>query len=208
MANTKNTTAKAKANVEQPVNEVETTVTETPEVTSEVKSEPVVETKAETKSEVPKKRVFNNEDPIPCESITVGELRMKGIKSNVNYIWAGRGDVTDVEYQDLVAAIRSGKSQVFSPSFIIRDEDFIKAFSQVAKIYDSMYTTQDLKEIFNLSPAQMRSAINSLPEGAKQSIRNMAASMIEKGTLDSVQRIKVLDEIFDTKLMLMTELFN
>ena len=71
-----------------------------------------------------------------------------------------------------------------------------------------MYTTQDLREIFNLTPSQMKNVILTLPEGAKQSIRNMAASMIEKGTLDSVQKIKILDEIFDTKLMLMTELFN
>lgn len=207
MANTK-TTAKAKTKVDEPVNEVVDDVVATQPETQIVEITPTPSTPTQPAPVVPEKRKFENEDPIPCESITVGELRMKGIKSNVNYIWAGRGDVTDVEYQDLVAAIRSSKSQVYSPSFIIKDEDFIKAFPQVAKIYDSMYTTQDLREVFNLPPSQMKNVILSLPEGAKQSIRNMAASMIEKGTLDSVQKIKILDEIFDTKLMLMTELFN
>ena len=206
MANNK-TTAKAKTNNVEPMNEVVTTQPETT-VVEETNAVAEVTPTVETKPEPPKKREFKNEDPISCESIAVGELRMKGLKSNINYIWAGRGDVTEVEYQDLVAAIRSSKSQIYSPSFIIRDEDFLKSYPQVAKIYDSMYTMQDLREIFNMTPSQMKNVILSLPEGAKQSIRNMAASMIEKGTLDSVQKIRILDEIFDTKLMLMTELFN
>jgi len=207
MANTK-TTAKAKTKVDEPVNEtVDEVVVEQPE-TQVAETTPTSPAPTQPAPVVPEKRKFENEDPIPCESITVGELRMKGIKSGVNYIWAGRGDVTDVEYQDLVAAIRSSKSQVYSPAFIIKDEEFVNAFPQIKKVYDSMYTTRDLREIFNLTPSQMKNVILTLPEGAKQSIRNMAASMIEKGTLDSVQKIKILDEIFDTKLMLMTELFN
>ena len=54
----------------------------------------------------------------------------------------------------------------------------------------------------------MKSIILSLPDGAKESIKNMASQMISKGTLDSVQKIKFLDEIFNTELMLMTGLFN
>ena len=207
MANTK-TTAKAKTKVDEPVIEAVDEVVVEQSETQVVETIPTPSAPTSTTTVVPEKREFKNEDPISCESITVGELRMKGIKSNVNYIWAGRGDVTDVEYQDLVAAIRSSKSQVYSPAFIIKDEEFVNAFPQIKKVYDSMYTTQDLREIFNLTPSQMKNVILTLPEGAKQSIRNMAASMIEKGTLDSVQKIKILDEIFDTKLMLMTELFN
>lgn len=155
-----------------------------------------------------KKRVYAPEEPIRCISITAGELRMKGVKSGINYIWAGRNDVTEVEYQDLVAAIRSSKKQVFAPRFIIDDEDFVKEFPQVQKIYSSLFNYNDLKDIFKLSPTQMKQAINSLPEGARKSIRSIASTEISSGRLDSVQKIKVLDEIFDTKFMLMTELFN
>ena len=62
--------------------------------------------------------------------------------------------------------------------------------------------------MFNLTPAQMKQAINNLPEGARNSIRSIASTEIAAGRLDSVQKIKTLDEIFDTKFMLMTELFN
>ena len=48
----------------------------------------------------------------------------------------------------------------------------------------------------------MRKAIEELPEGAFESIKGVAASMIHSGQYDSVKKIKVLDEIFDTKLLL------
>lgn len=162
------------------------------------------------KTEVKKneKYKFAETEPIECMSITAGTLGMIGIKSHINYRWAGRGDVTEVEYQDLVAAIRSGKRHITEPFFIIQNEEFIKQFPQLNKIYEAMYSLTDLKEVLNLSPANMKKVILSLPSGAKESVKNIASSAIANGTLDSVQKIKVLDEIFDTKFMLMTELYG
>ena len=181
-----------------------------------VKSEPILETQVETTVKnieeatvkTPEKRKFKPEDSIECVSITAGNLGMIGIKSGINYTWAGRGDITEVEYQDLVSAVRSSKNHIFKPYFIIQDEDFLKEFPRVAEVYSSIYSLQDLKEVFKLTPSQMRQAIASLPDGAKESIKHIASDMITKGTLDSVQKIKILDEIYDTKFMLMTELFN
>lgn len=153
-------------------------------------------------------RKFKETDPIVCKSITSGELGMVGGKTGINYTWAGRGDETEVEYQDLVAAIRSGKKHITAPTFIIMNEDFLAQFPQVENVYSSMYSFSDLKDILKLSPSQMKNVIESLPVGAKESIKNIASTEISKGTLDSVHKIKILDEIFDTKFMLMTELFG
>lgn len=156
----------------------------------------------------PAERVFKETDPITCVSITSGELGMIGIKSHINYTWAGRGDETDVEYQDLVAAIRSSKKHIYEPYFIITDEDFLKKFPQVEKVYASMYSIKDLESVFNASPDEMERIIQSLPKGAQESIKNIASTKIAKGTLDSIKKIQKLDKIFDTKFMLMTELFS
>jgi hypothetical protein len=153
-------------------------------------------------------RKFESTDGIPCRSITVGKLLMEGIKSKILYRWADAGDVTEVEYQDLVAAIRSGESFITKPFIIIDDEDFIAKYPQVQKIYESMYSITDLRDVLKLSPKQMEKAILAMPEGAKNSIKHLASGMISNGSLDSVKKIKILDDIFDTKLMLMTELFN
>lgn len=154
------------------------------------------------------KKVFKDTDTVKCVSITPGELGMTGVKTNIGYRWTGRGDIVDVEYQDLVAAIRLNKTHIYKPYFVISDEDFIAQFPQVEKVYASMFSYKDLTDVLKLDPERMRSAILSLPEGAKNSIKSIASSLISNGTLDSIARIKVLDEIFDTKFMLMTELFS
>lgn len=170
-----------------------------------------VEDTEETKAPVVEKKTKKYEatDGIPCRSITPGGLYMEGLKSHILYEWADNGDVTEVEYQDLVAAIRSNLSYVQKPYFIIEDENIVSQFPQIVKIYDSMYSIKDLKDVLTtLSPKDMKATILSLPDGAKESVKHIASQMISNGSLDSVQKIKYLDEIFNTKLMLMTELFS
>lgn len=175
---------------------------------NEPKASLSLETSEVTKSVKETKKEFKATDPIECVSITAGELGMIGIKSGINYTWAGRGDVTEVEYQDLVAAIRSSKSHIYKPYFIIQDEDFLKEFPRVKDVYSNMYSYQDLVQIFQLTPSQMKSAIANLPEGARESVKHIASDLIVNGSLDSVKKIQMLDSIYDTKFMLMTELFN
>jgi hypothetical protein len=154
-------------------------------------------------------RVFKDSDPITCTSITAGKLGMLGIKTGIDYTWAGRGDDTEVEYQDLVAAIRSGKKHITEPFFIIKDEDFLNKFPQVRQIYGGMYSIGDLRKVITeLDADSMRLTIENLPSGAKESVKNIASTMISKGQIDSVKKIQILDEIYDTKFMLMTELSN
>jgi len=182
-----------------------------------VTEEPVMDTPAEeavteqtvtTETDVKQPKKYANDDGILCESITAGELGMIGAKSGNNYTWMCYGDTTEVEYADLVAAIRLRKGHIFAPLFIIRDEDFLAKYPQVNDVYNSMYTTSDLEDIFMLPAAQMKEVVKSLPFSVQKTIANMASAMITDGRLDSVQKIKVLDELFDTKLMLITELLD
>ena len=155
-------------------------------------------------SVVKKKR--DPSEPVNCLSITAGELGMIGIKSGINYRWSERGDVTEVEYQDIIAAIRSSASFVMKPYFIIQDSDIVDEFPQVKKIYDKMYTKGDLEDIFRLPVGEMKKAILGLPDGAKETIKHIAATKISNGTLDSIKKIRVIDEIFDTELLSLTKL--
>ena len=177
--------------------------------TNEENNEVIRETTKEKEKKEKIQRKFEATEGIPCRSITSGGLYMEGIKSHIVYEWADNGDITEVEYQDLVAAIRSSVSYVNKPYFIIEDEDVVNQFPQIKKIYESMYSIKDLKDvILNLTPSNMKTTILSLPDGAKESIKHLASQMISNGTLDSVQKIKVLDGIYGTELMLMTGLFS
>lgn len=148
------------------------------------------------------KRTFNKEDLIPCKSITNGPLYVTGDKTSQLYRWANYGDVEEVEYQDLVYMIRSKKASVFKPRFIVQDKNIVDQYPELKGLYNALYSTKDLKDILGLPVYQMKKAIEDLPEGAHDAIRGIAASMITSGSLDSVKKIKELDEIFNTNLLL------
>ena len=172
--------------------------------------ENTAEVKTETKKEVKKeKRKYEQSEGILCKSITSGGLYMPGLKSNILYTWIDSGDQIEVEYQDLLAAIRSNNSYVMRPFFVIEDEEFVSQFPQLKKLYDKLYSVGELKDVItDLSPADMKAAILSLPQGAQDSIKHIASKMVSDGTLDSVRKIKILDEIFDTEMSVMTGLFD
>lgn len=151
---------------------------------------------------------FDKERLVPCRSITAGSLYMEGIRTQTLYKWVSEGDVIDVEYQDIEAAVRRNSDYVMRPLFIIDDEEVVERFPQLKKLYDNMYSLADLRGvILNLDVNSMKATILSLPIGAQESIKNLASSMIASGQLDSIKKVKALDEIFNTQLTLMTELF-
>ncbi len=195
-----NMTKKAKpADKAEPVANVEEVVIE-----EEIKvEEPVIE---KVVAKTPKK--FEAMDGILCRSIVDGVLVMEGIKSKNFYKWADMNDVTEVEYQDLVSAVRSSNnSYIYAPHFIIEDEDFLVQFPQVQKVYNSMYTTADLKEILRLPVTEMMNEIESLPNGSKDNLREIAGKMVLNGQLDSVQKIKALDDFYKTNFLVTTNLY-
>lgn len=156
-----------------------------------------------TNTPVVEERIFNPEDTIPCRSIVSGGLYIEGSRSHILYSWADCGDVEDVEYRDLIYLVRTrANANIYSPRIIIEDEDFINQNKSVKDFYDSMYDTSDLNQILLLPISQMKAEIANLPIGAKESIKGIAATMIDSHVFDSVQRIKALDEIFGTNMLL------
>lgn len=196
-------TIKTDAKVETPKVSIEAESDNTPNkiVVKETETKNVAVTKKE-------KKTFAPNDGVRCKSITSGRLYMDGIKSHISYEWSDNGDVTEVEYQDIVAAIRSNNNYITQPYFVVEDKDVIEQFPQLNKIYSSMLSIKDIEDVFDLPISAMRKIVTSLPEGAKDSVKHLASKMISNGSLDSVQKIKCLDEIFGTQLILMTGLFQ
>ncbi len=162
-----------------------------------------IEKNGENKPEDTKQiRKYEKEETIPCKSITNGTLLVTGEKSGILYRWADYGDVEEVEYQDLIYMIRSRRASVYRPRFIIQDKEFLSQHPELNDLYKTLYSTKDLKDILNLPSSQIKRAINQLPDGAYDAIKGLAASMIASGQFDSVKKIKVLDEIFGTNLLL------
>ena len=164
----------------------------------EVKETEVKETKARVVESTPRK--FAGEDLILVRSTTQGELLMTGKKSGILYRWAAFGDVTEVEYQDLYSLKASRSSYLYSPLFVIEDEELLSdpKWKDLNTLYDSMYDSENFDEILALSATQLKSVLKKMPVGYQNALKIEVATRIENGTFDSIQKIKALDEILNT----------
>lgn len=154
-------------------------------------------TKRTTKKTTAKR--FERDTLIPCRSVTYGELLLPGKKSQLLYTWADCNDVTDVEYQDL-QALRSVKSQyLYNPCFLIEDEELLEQWSDLKELYDRV-AKADIHSLFDLPIKKFELALRDIPVGYKDAVKNAASAKILDGSLDSIQKIRLLDEILGTDL--------
>lgn len=187
MAATKKTTARRVKS--EPVE-----TTPAAEVEAVMAELPVVETKP--------KRTFADNDWVYCTSITPGEYLFEGPKSKTVYSWIDAGVTEPMRYDDLSSAVRTRKPCVFKPRIIIQDEEFLVDYPELQRLYDSLYSKDDLTKILELDAGQMISVIKQLPDGAKDALKTMAVNAIETGRLDSVARVRALDQYFGTDMLL------
>lgn len=186
-----------------------TDVDETVEAVNEaVETEESKTENKETKKVTKAKKKFDQSDEIMCRSVVQGGLYLEGSRSGILYTWEDYGAECCVEYRDLVAAVRSRSKYVFSPFFIIEDEDFVAEFPQVEKYYSENYSLKELGAILEHPVDKMLAELKILPKGAYDTIKDMAAVQISTGQLDSVRKIKALDEFFGTDLNLISEVFH
>lgn len=155
-----------------------------------------------------KRKAFNQSEGISCRSILNGGLYMEGIKSAIPYVWKNYGDVSEVEYRDLVAAIRQKSDYVMEPCFIIDNEAFLDEFPFLKDLYEEQFSDTDIVKILNNPNVNaMVEDIKKLPASAQNTLKSIAASKVANGSIDSVRKIKALDELFGTKLITISELF-
>ena len=166
-------------------------VSEETEIVQAVKAEP---------KKTPRK--YAPDDMITCRSITYGELLLTGTKSKLLYSWANYGDTTEVEYQDLQALKSTRSSYLFKPRFIVEDEELVE---QWGKDFVDMYSNivdVDVEDLFKLSASQFKSKLKKAPKGVQQAVKNIAGEKIMNGALDSLTKIKAIDEVLGTDLKL------
>lgn len=157
---------------------------------------------AETKPSIKK---FEKDDLIPCRSTTPGLLLYNGPKSRIPYSWSNSGDVTYVEYQDLLAAMVMRSDYIFDPLFVIEDEDVLAdpKWKEVKDLYESADVSVDVREILNLPINKFRRALEQSPKGVLNAIKAEVSSQIAKGVFDSYQKVKIIDEVCGTDLKIL-----
>lgn len=171
------------------------------EVVNETESS--VATKQETKKAPAKvARKYEPDELITCRSLTFGELLLSGKKSKLLYSWANYGDTTEVEYQDLQALKSTKSSYLYRPRIVVEDEELV---AQWGKDFVGMYKNiedVDAEDLLKLPVAQLRARLKKSPRGVQHAVKNIAGEKILNGSLDSLAKIKAIDEILGTDLKL------
>jgi len=152
------------------------------------------------------KKAFTDSDYILCRSVCSGGLNVLS-PSGILYEFKDYGSECDINYRDLVDLIRRGSDHIFLPRFVILDEDFLENFPTVQKVYGEMYTMDDLVQILELPIQAMKREIEKLPASTKNSMRNLIATQIANGKLDSIAKVRELTTIFNSDFNLLSDLF-
>lgn len=163
-----------------------------------------LEVAIDAESKAPKKtpRKYAPGDMVPCRSLTYGELLLTGTKSRLLYSWANYGDITEVEFQDLQALKSTRSSYLFKPRFVIEDEELAEQWSKdLGAMYQNIIDV-DVEDLFKLPLNQFKSKLKKAPKGVHQAVKNIAGEKILNGSLDSLAKIKAIDEILGTDLKL------
>lgn len=192
---TKKTTTKRKTTVAEKTNE---------NVIENIDN--VIETEEIIEPVIAKKKEFTDSDYVLCRSVWSGGLNITSQSGNL-YTFKDYGSECEINYRDLVTLIRRGSDHVFIPRFVILDEDFLEDFPTVQKVYGAMYTMNDLVEILELPITRMKVEIEKLPKATKDIMRNLIATHIANGKLDSISKVRALTEIFNTDFNLLSDLF-
>lgn len=168
--------------------------------TKKVTTKPVTE---ETMAPKKIEHEYAPDDNIKCVSVCAGELIMVGKKTGMLYKWFNYGDTAYVEYQDLKAEAHSSASPIiYAPLIMIEDEDLLETreFARAKEIYKDAITADEIDNFFNLTNQQFKSQLKRLPKGIQNTIKAVAVDKINNGALDSIQKIKILDEVLGTDL--------
>ena len=145
---------------------------------------------------------FEADELIEVQSVTQGELLLPGKKSGILYRWSNYGDITEVEYQDLYTLKSSRSDYIYKPMFQILNDELLEdgRWKDVKKLYERMISAGDIYEIMKLPNAQFKQVLMTAPKGIQDAIKIEVASRIENDTMDSISKIKTVDEICGTDL--------
>lgn len=175
--------------------------------TTEIKDTVVIATEPKEEKIIEKeKRIFKDSDYILCRSVWFGGLNVT-CQSGSSYVFSQHGAECEITYRDLVNLIRKHSEHIFLPRFIIEDEDFLEEFPNIKNVYKTMYTASDLMKIVSLPNSQMKAEIEKLPIDSKNMLCKMIATEIAKGRIDSISKVRVLSEIFNSDFDLISKLF-
>ena len=189
---------------------------ETSEIQEEiVEAENIIDDKKEkvTSSTPTKKKLKLDDDVlILVKSNVFGKLIYINHKTGDETQWENYGDVQSISVGDL-RAMKAKQLDFFKENWIliVGVEDTSEEFDEVEtkEIYDALQVYQyykntlcpdDINQVFNWSISDIKNKVPNMTNSVKSSIIIRANELIKSGVLDSIGKVKALEEILGCDL--------
>ena len=174
--------------------------------TTKVKTDtakPKVETKVNQPKTTPSIKKYNQEDEIMCKSVCFGLLEYMSKKDGIVYRWEDFGDIVPVRYSDLLALKTSRSKFLYQPWFIILDEDLVKMWrlEDINKYFDEISDMEDF--LIDSKIPHIEKQLKNAPDGYNELVVQTAGRLLRENRLDSIAKLRVIDELLHTKLSLL-----
>ena len=166
-----------------------------------------------SKSTTRKKKLrLDDHVSILVASNVFGLLTYVNHKSGDKYQWQKIGDVQSLYVSDL-RAMKSNQVRFFEENWVLIEgiADSDEEFDEVTDddIYDALQITQYYKdrlcpknigEIFNWSNSDIKLKVPKMAQTVKESLVVRANELIKSGVLDSISKVKALEEVLNCEL--------
>lgn len=146
-----------------------------------------------------KKPSLDKNELIPVMNITNGSLVYQSRKTGMEVKFERYGDIEYLEVGELLT-MRSGQRRFLDEPWILIMDNEVVNYLGLDKLYKKLENPQNIDNIFAFDNEAFEEIVKSSPRGYAQLIISRAKIKIKEGTLDSVSKIKILEERFNVEL--------
>lgn len=138
---------------------------------------------------------------VECKNITNGTLVYVSKKTGAEYILEGYGATEIFDVGELITMKSSSPRILNEPWLLIEDDDVID-YLRLRDVYDRISVPLDnIDSFFDKPVSKMRDALDVAPNGIKFLIASRAKTLMNEGVLDSVKKIKLIEDVLQIELI-------
>lgn len=168
--------------------------------------------KTEIKPIIKKKLRLDDHVSILVSSNVFGLLTYVNHKTGDTYKWSKIGDIQSLYVSD-IRAMKSNQVRFLEENWILIDsiadsdsefdgvsDDDIYDALQISHYYKNRLCPKNIGEIFNWSASDIREKVPKMTRTVKEALVVRGNELIKSGVLDSISKVKALEEVLSCEL--------
>lgn len=164
---------------------------EVKDVAEEKVAEKEVE-KTPTKPARAKRIEIDKNELIVCRSTVSGRLIYK-TSENQKIVWAEYNAEQELEMGELIR-MKGAHPKFLNDILLVVDDEEAAEYLGLNKLYDELFEADDLDSLLTKENAELKEILSKLPKGLKKTISTHARKLVEEGTLDSLGKIRLIEQ--------------